>query len=115
TLGALMTATVLLVACQPSRGGGGGASQKQAPPPHVEPGYNPNNQPAVNELGTPGPVLEGGRVGREAEGPNRGAQGNPPPEGYRGSGSRYNPPPTPILEKQKIGASPSPAAPARSR
>ncbi len=108
TLGALMAATaVMLSGCQPSDGGGGGTQQA--------PGYDKNDQPAVNKLGTPEPPIEGGRVGREAEGPNRGAHGNPPPEGYRGSGSQYNPPPAPILKKQKVGTSPAPRTPPSSR
>lgn len=116
TFGALMAAsTVLLAGCQPSDGGGGGATDRgQVPPAQTQPGYNPRNQPPVNKLGTPDPVLEGGRVGRDAQGPNRGAQGNPPPEGYRGSGSNYNPPGAKILEQQKRGASPAPRKPASS-
>lgn len=118
TLGALMTTAVMLAGCQPSReGGGGGAPDEGAAARPGERGgaYNPANQPPINHLGTPDPVLEGGRVGRQADGPNRGAQGNPPPEGYRGSGSAYNPPPSHVLEKQKIGASPAPRIPAPSR
>lgn len=116
TLGALMTATTVLAGCQPSDGGGGGAAEGQEPPPaQTQPGYNPRNQPAINQLGTPGPVLEGGRVERDVRGPNRGAQGNPPSEGYGGSGSAYTPPSSKILKQQKRGASPAPGTPAPSR
>lgn len=111
TLGALMTAAaVMLSGCQPSRGGGGGSQG----PSGQGSGYNSSNQPAVNTLGTPGPVTEGGRVGTETGGPNAGAHGNPPPEGYRGSGSTYNPPSGQVLRQQKIGASPAPRKPASS-
>lgn len=107
TLGALMAATAVLMGCQPTEGGGGGVQEA--------PGYDKTDQPAVNPLGTPDPVTEGGRVGRDWGGRNEGAHGNPPPEGYRGSGSDYNPPNPRILEKQKIGASPAPRSPASSR
>lgn len=116
TLGALVTAAVvLLVGCQPRGGGGGTPKRQQVPAAGTVPGYNPVNQPAVNQLGTPGPVTEGGRFGREGGGPNAGAHGNPPPEGYRGSGSTYNPPSGPVLERQKLGNSPAPSGPASTR
>lgn len=107
-LGALMaTAAILMVGCQRSEGGGGGTQEGA--------GYDKYNQPAVNKLGTPDPVTEGGRVGRNWGGINQGAQGNPPPEGYRGSGSTYNPPSKQILEQHKLGTSPAPRRPASSR
>lgn len=107
-LGALMAATAgLMLGCQPSDGGGGGTQRDS--------GYDKTDQPAVNKLGTPDPVTEGGRVGRDYGGPNSGAQGNPPPEGYRGSGSDVNPPSKRILEEHKVGSSPAPRSPASSR
>lgn len=109
----MAASTVLLAGCQPSDGGGGG-DRRAAPTDQTGTGYNPRNQPPVNQLGTPDPVMEGGRVGRDAQGPNRGAQGNPPPEGYRGSGSNYNPPDAKILEQQKRGVSPAPRNPTSS-
>lgn len=74
---------VALGACQqgksPGPGGGGGGA------------YVPADQPPVNALGSQGPVVSGGRLERSEGGANAGAYSATPPEGYRGSGSAYNP------------------------
>jgi hypothetical protein len=91
-----LAGALLATACHGSgaRGGGGGP-------------YTPQNQPAVNPYGTPGPVEAGGRVEREEGGPNAGAYHPTPPEGERGSGSAYHRTPGQV--------SPSSAAPKRGR
>ncbi|HEY9899531.1 MAG TPA: hypothetical protein V6D00_10145 [Pantanalinema sp.] len=84
----VLAVTVAIAACQqgkpaakaPSGGGGGPGAA-----------YNPSDQPAVNQLGSQGPVVSGGRLQRSEGGANAGAYGATPPEGVRGSGSAFNP------------------------